>query len=187
LIQKQLLAGKNASHASFDPFFSADQGAVRCGTFRRAFATQENRQMDQSNERLLGDKSGAHDLADTTSVRRSNLKELLAEVGAFLTAVLAIGGGIYVLSRNAGPPHGANVPMSAKDAAVAPLASMQPLPTHGATTIYRCEVNGKTVYADAPCSRHNIRSVDVFVNKGFQPTDTSPPGARSPAGDEPAP
>ena len=40
-------------------------------------------------------------------------------------------------------------------------------------TIFRCELNGKTVYANAPCSGQNMRAVDVFVNEGFQPADTS--------------
>jgi hypothetical protein len=153
----------------------------------------------QPNDTSSTDDFEADDLADQTGGGGNKLKEFLASVGAVLTAVLAVGGGIYVLSRDAGTLHGANAP-PAISAAVAPpiapqaapaiapagpTASPVEAPRANAATIYRCEVNGKTVYANAPCSGRNIRRVDVFVNKGFEPTDTSTLLARPPSTGEP--
>ena len=127
----------------------------------------------QPNPTSPTDDSKADDLADRTAVGANKLGESLAGVGAFLTAVLAVGGGIYVLSRDAGTLHGANAPAAISAAVAPPAAIPVEAPRANAATIYRCEVNGKTVYANAPCSSRNIRRVDVFVNKGFEPTDTS--------------
>ena len=112
----------------------------------------------------------------------SKLKEFFLLAGAFLTAVVAVGGGIFVLTRDAVPLHGVKAPP-----AVAAPATRAEAARANAATIFRCEVNGKTVYADVPCSSRNIRSVDVFVNEGFQPTDTSTLMTRKLARDEPAP
>lgn len=157
--------------------------------------------MDQPNEKPSADEFRANDLAeradtiaDTTG---SKLKEILASVAAFLTAVVTVGGGIYLLLRDAGSLHGVNA-SSSVSAAVGPTAAIAPAPSiqgsegsadgpraNGAT-IYRCEVNGKTVYANVPCSSTKSRPVDVFVNKGFEPIDTSPLRVRQSASAEPA-
>jgi hypothetical protein len=145
--------------------------------------------MDPPDERHSSEKLEADDVADPTGGGGSNLKEFLAGVGAFLTAVIAVGGGIYVLSRDAGSLHRGDTSASVSTA-VAPPASMQPPtspaegPRASSATIYRCEVQGKTVYANAPCSSRNIRPVDVFVNRGFEPVDASALRARKSAGDE---
>jgi hypothetical protein len=95
-----------------------------------------------------------------------------------------------VLSRDAGSLHGVDASPSVR-AAVGPPASIPPsttpikAPSASTATIYRCEVHGKTVYANAPCSSRNIRPVDVFVNQGFEPIDASALRARRSASDEP--
>ena len=145
--------------------------------------------MGQPKARPSPETLEADDRADPTGGRGSELKEFLAGVGAFLTAVIAVGGGIYVLSRDAGSLHRADTSASIS-AAGGPAASTRPsatpteAPLASAATIYRCEVHGKTVYANAPCSSRNIRPVDVFVNRGFEPVDASMLRAHKPAGDE---
>jgi hypothetical protein len=108
-------------------------------------------------------------------------RNLLTGVGVFLAAVAIVGGGIYAFLRDAGTLHGVNAHVTIGTpsvSAVGPQSSAaaampaQPAPSSQAT-IYRCEANGKTVYANAPCSSRNSRPVDVFVNEGFEPTDTS--------------
>ena len=146
--------------------------------------------MDKPNKGPSLDGFKADDVADRPRAGESRVKEFLASVAAFLTAVLAVGGGIYELSRGGGSLGGVNVSTAANGVGVAAPASVRPrLPTEAfrasAGTIYRCEVNGKTVYANAPCSSRNIRPVDVFVNEGFQPTDTSTLRARGSVSDEP--
>ena len=118
--------------------------------------------------------------------------EFLLGAGAFVTALVAVGGGILVLSRDAGPLHAITAPASV-GAATTPAPGVSPpsstavgAPRTSATTIFRCEVNGKTVYADVPCSSRNIRSVDVFVNEGFEPTDTSTLTRRGSSSNEPS-
>jgi hypothetical protein len=135
--------------------------------------------MDELNERPSPDDTGADDLADPKS-GGSRLKESFLVAGAFLTAVVAVGGGIFVLSRDAGPLHGINAPGSidavvvmpsgpqASAVAPPPSAPRAEAPRASAATIFRCEVNGKTVYANMPCSSRNIRPVDILVNQGFQ-------------------
>jgi hypothetical protein len=152
--------------------------------------------MDELNDTPSPGDVKADDLADPMS-GESRLKESFFVAGAFLTAVLAVGGGILVLSRDAGPLHAINAPRSIDAAVVMPAgpqasavaqpsATPRQAPRANAGTIYRCEVYGKTVYADVPCSSRNIRPVDVFVNEGFEPTDRSTLMLRRSSSNEPA-
>lgn len=148
--------------------------------------------MNQSNDTPPPDDLKADDLANPRR-GESRFTEFLLGAGAFVTALVAVGGGILVLSRDAGPLHAIKAPASVGAATTSaprvspPSSTAVGAPRTSATTIFRCEVNGKTVYADVPCSSRNIRSVDVFVNEGFQPTESSTLMTRKLARDEPAP
>jgi hypothetical protein len=140
--------------------------------------TADRRRVNQSNDSPPPDDLEADDLANPRR-GESRFTEFLLGAGAFVTALVAVGGGILVLSRDAGPLHAIKAPASV-GAATTPASRVSPpsstvveAPRTKATTIFRCEVKGKTVYADVPCSSRNIRPVDVFVNEGFEPTDTS--------------
>jgi hypothetical protein len=146
--------------------------------------------MDRQDEKPSPDELEPHGQADPAGAGEGKLKEFLAGVGAFLTAVLAVGGGIHVLSSDAGSLHGVKVTSPAASQASLPGQPPSAIPAEAAhasaATIYRCEVYGKTVYANAPCSSRNMRPVDIFVNHGFEPIDTSALRARTPPADEAA-
>ncbi len=99
----------------------------------------------------------------------------LTGAGAFVAALVLVGGAIYARAGtlrgvSAGPATpNVNIATPPVLAQAAPPASP---PAQAPGTIYRCQVNGQTVYANEPCGSDS-RAVDVFTNKGFEPTDTS--------------
>ena len=99
---------------------------------------------------------------------------------ALLVAIMVVFGGIYLLDTHMGwRPFAGSTPMSEIKGSVGVVSPVEngggsdlPLAHEDAATgkrhgqIYRCDVNGKTIYADVPCDGSRSRIVETGQSAG---------------------